>query len=80
MHADTAAQLRRRWEELGNPPCKHPKVELESVSNRYLTGKHVCTTCGSIVILNIESDRFQSAHAPEEDKSDTEPNPHRQKD
>jgi len=56
MHADKAAKLRRRWEELENPPCHHPKVELESIGNRYLTGKHVCTTCGSIMTLNTGSD------------------------
>ncbi len=52
MHAETAARLRQYWNEQGNPPCRHPKIELESVSNRYLTGAHVCITCGALLTVD----------------------------
>jgi hypothetical protein len=57
MHSITAARLRENWKAQGNPPCKHPEVELESASKRYLTGKHVCTTCGAILSVYPEETR-----------------------
>lgn len=71
MHSDTAAQLRQFWKDRGNPPCKHPKVELESVSNRYLTGKHVCTTCGAILTVDQDVTRSPFSDRPTDSETET---------
>jgi hypothetical protein len=52
MRPDAGEKLRKMWAALGNPPCRHPKLELESSTEVYLTGRHVCTTCGAALALN----------------------------
>ena len=52
MHEDTGAKLRENWKEHGGAPCRHPKLELESSLNHYLTGRHVCTTCGALLTVD----------------------------
>ena len=56
MQPDTAEMLRRFWAALGNPACQHPRLELESTAERYLTGRHICTTCGATLTLNQMSE------------------------
>lgn len=52
MQPDAAEKLRNMWKALGDPPCKHPKLELESSAEVYLTGRHICTTCGATLMVN----------------------------
>ena len=46
MQSSKAAQLRRAWEDKGNPLCDHPRVEKEYDLGAD-TGDEVCTRCGA---------------------------------
>ena len=72
MHSTTAAKLREIWKARGNPTCKHPEVELETASKQYLTGKHVCTTCGAILSVNPEEETRSFRRRAVEDATETD--------
>jgi transposase-like protein len=45
MQLEEGERLRKKWEEMGNPPCNHPNIEKEYYLG-YQTGDYICTTCG----------------------------------
>ncbi len=45
MQMNDAADLRKRWERAGSPPCDHPGTEREYYLGGH-TGDRVCVTCG----------------------------------
>lgn len=45
MQASESMALMKAWEQKGNPPCDHPKIEKEYYLGSS-TGDFVCTTCG----------------------------------
>lgn len=45
MQMKKAEQLRKQWENKGNPPCDHPNLDKEYIEG-FDTGDRVYTTCG----------------------------------
>jgi hypothetical protein len=40
------AERREAWKKSGDPPCIHPRLELFTTEQGYLTGDYHCLDCG----------------------------------
>jgi hypothetical protein len=56
VKAKEAEKLRQEWKAKGGGRCEHLALVLERNTRGYLSGKHVCTTCGKQIPIRKRGD------------------------